>query len=50
MAVRSFIEFLREKVMKEAIKKPWPPGPTDPDDGGNGDGGNGDGDSDGNGE
>jgi hypothetical protein len=31
------------KDMKEAIKKPWPPGPTDPDDGGDGDG-------DGNGE
>lgn len=36
----------------ELIKKPWPPGPTDPDDGGNGDGdaGNGDGNGDGDGD
>jgi hypothetical protein len=37
----------------ELIKKPWPPGPTDPDDGGDGDGDagdGGDGDGDGSGE
>jgi len=46
------VDKVRVESIHELIKKPWPPGPTDPDDGGNGDGdaGNGDGNGDGDGD